>query len=134
MDILLPMFTLVVFTLIIACVLGAVRFIAVQKREIHPRYFKVFEGEVPEYMTRIARNYSNLLELPLLFYVIGVLLISLGVYDSTLVMLAWAYVISRFAHSAIHILYNNPLHRLIMFSISGSILLAMWILTLMKLA
>lgn len=133
MEMIYPMFTLMVFTLIIAIALGGTRMVAVKKRLIHPRYFQVFEGGTPpQHTVRLARNYSNLLEIPLLFYVIAGLIMALNIETPTLVGLAWAYVVSRFAHSYIHIAYNNPLHRLMMFAVSCAFLVAMWVIVLMK--
>ena len=42
-------------------------------------------------------------------------------------VLAWAYVVLRVLHSAIHLTYNNLFHRLPVFAASNVILVALWI-------
>jgi len=41
--------------------------------------------------------------------------------------LAWAFVVLRVIHSIIHVTYNNPMHRFLVFLLSSSIVLVMWI-------
>jgi hypothetical protein len=50
-----------------------------------------------------------------------------GRADAVQVGLAWVFVASRYAHSFIHLSYNNVLHRFAAFAIGLLILLAMWV-------
>jgi hypothetical protein len=74
------------------------------------------------------RNYMNLLELPMLFYVVCVLnyVTSPTVAAATLA-LAWSYVGLRALHSLIHLTYNNVMHRLAPFVASNVVLAALWV-------
>jgi hypothetical protein len=81
----------------------------------------------PEYVQKFGRNFENLLEMPMLFYALGTLTIVLKINDATLVSQSWLFVLLRFAHTAIHITYNNSLHRLVIFVLSMLTLLSMWI-------
>mgnify|MGYP005674111505 FL=1 len=81
----------------------------------------------PAYVQKFGRNFENLLEMPVLFYALGALAIVLKINDATLVSQAWLFVLLRVAHTAIHITYNNSLHRLIIFVLSMLTLLSMWI-------
>jgi hypothetical protein len=74
-----------------------------------------------------ADNYSNLFELPVLFYTAILLTLILMVQDSILVILAWAFVISRYLHSFIHVTYNKVMHRFSVFLFSSFLLLAFWV-------
>ena len=129
MTLIYPMFALVVFTLIIVCFLGGARYIAVQKKQIRAGYFKIYEGGTPpEFLTRISRNYSNLLEMTVLFYAACIAAIALNINSEAMIICAWGYVITRMVHSAYHIFVNVPIIRLMIFSVSCVFLLAQWIM------
>ena len=129
MTLVYPMLTLVIFTLLIVGFLGAARYVAVQRRQVRAGYFKTFEGaRPPEFLVRLSRNYSNLLEMTVLFYAATITAMTLGLATETMVLSAWGYVISRIIHSGYHIFFNIPLYRLIIFSVSCAFLLAQWII------
>ena len=73
------------------------------------------------------RNYMNLLELPLLFYVVCLLLVVTSGASDLAVALAWAYVAMRVVHSLIHLTYNRVIHRLAAFALSNAALVALWL-------
>lgn len=132
MTLIYPMFALMIFTLLIVCILGALRYIAVQRKEVRAGYFKTFEGSrPPELLVRLSNNYNNLLQMTVLFYVVCIIAMVLNIATDNLVLCAWGYVISRFVHSAYHILVNVPLYRLLIFGVSCVFLLAMWIMVLL---
>ena len=128
MDIIYPIFTLVVFTFVISAGVGGSRLLSVRRREINPRYYALMSGDTPpDYVQKLGRNYANLLEMPVLFYLLGALVVVLGINHQMLTSGAWLYVALRFVHSGIHITYNNSIHRLIVFVLSVHCLLAMWL-------
>jgi hypothetical protein len=128
MDIIYPIFTLVMFTFVISAAVGGSRLLSVRRREINPRYYALMSGDTPpDYVQKLGRNYANLLEMPVLFYLLGALVVALGINHQMLTSGAWLYVALRFVHSGIHITYNNSIHRLIVFVLSVLCLLAMWI-------
>jgi hypothetical protein len=51
-----------------------------------------------------------------------------GRVTETILYVAWAYVALRAVHSAIHLSYNNVLHRLVAFALSNVVLVTFWIL------
>lgn len=75
-----------------------------------------------------SENLVNLFELPVLFYVAVLTAYVSGAVSSMLVLLAWLYVGLRFIHSAVHVTYNNVMHRFIAYFLSTLILWAMWAL------
>lgn len=81
----------------------------------------------PEYVQKIERNFANLLEVPILFYLLAGLVITLQINSLLIFNLAWLYVALRLAHTIIHVSYNNVSHRLTLFVLSIVTLLAMWI-------
>ena len=68
----------------------------------------------------------NLLELPLLFYVICVIAYTAQTSSVLLLPLAWSYVSLRLVHSIIHIAYNDVFHRFLAFALSNGVLIALW--------
>jgi hypothetical protein len=90
--------------------------------------FKFGESaNVPAYVSVPNRNLINLLEIPVLFYVVCLTMYVTSHADSAAVLLAWAYVAFRVAHSLVHLTYNNVFHRLAFYGLSNIVLLAMWI-------
>ena len=91
--------------------------------------FKLGESaRVPPDVAVTNRAYMNLLELPVLFYVAGILYFVAGRLDTTALAVAWAYVALRTVHTVIHLTYNNVMHRLVAFALSNFVLMAFWVL------
>ena len=128
MDIIYPVFSLVILTFIIAFASGISRFISVRRKDINPKYYIFMSGDTPpDYVQKLSRNFANLLETPILFYLLAVLIIALQIDSALMVKLAWLYVFFRLVHSVIHISYNHVLHRFTAFLLSMLTLLAMWV-------
>ena len=128
MEIIYPMFALVVLTFIVGFATGISRLISVKNGHVDRRYFKLLSGyDAPDYIVKLGRNFSNLLEVPVLFYALGIILLTLDINNSLMLGLAWAFVGLRIIHSIIHITYNNPIHRFWTFLLSSSIVLFMWV-------
>lgn len=123
-----PMFMLVMLTYVVMLITVRVRLGSVRSGRVPLDYFALMSGhEVPEMVAKTSRHFSNLFEVPVLFYTAGLLYLVLGLSDSLTIYLAWAYVVVRVVHTCIHLGYNNVLHRLIVFSVSNLCVLAMWI-------
>ena len=123
-----PMFMLVMLTYVIMLITVRVRLGSVRSGTVPVNYYALMSGhEVPEMVAKTSRQFSNLFEVPVLFYTAGLLYLVLGLTDSFPVNCAWAYVAARTVHSCIHLGYNNVLHRLIVFGVSNLCVLAMWI-------
>ena len=132
MDIITPVFCLVILTFIMAFATGISRIISVRRKDINPKYYIFMSGDTPpDYVQKLSRNFANLLETPILFYLLVVLVIALEIDSALMVKLAWLYVFFRLVHSAIHISYNQVIHRFIAFLLSMLTLLAMWIQLMM---
>lgn len=78
--------------------------------------------------TAAADNYSNLFELPVLFYVLGILLHVTNVVTLVLLALAWAFVVARVVHSYIHVTHNRVRYRFLSFVAGAFILMVMWLI------
>lgn len=122
-----PVITLVGLTFIIAFLMLRSRFAAVENKQVSIKYFQLNQGNIPEAMQRLSDNYDNLLSTPVLFYLAMVIAYILNVVDTGYVMLAWSYVVLRFAHSYIHTVYNNVIHRMLAFVIGVVVLMSIWL-------
>jgi len=129
MNVIYPMFALIVITFVIGFSMGVSRLISVKRRQVDPQYYKLLSGDTPpEYVTKLTRNFNNLFEVPILFYILCVLSVVLNVSSPLIFVLAWVFVGLRIIHSIIHITYNHPKHRFYVFLTSCLVVLAMWIL------
>jgi hypothetical protein len=131
--ILYPIFALALWTSLVLAQIPIARFRAAFKHEINADDFKYGESSsVPAHVSLPNRNYMNLLEIPVLFYVVCLLIYVTGGASPTMVIVAWAYVALRVLHSAIHLSYNRVIHRLIAFAASNCVLIALWVLAAWK--
>ncbi|MDB5494111.1 MAG: hypothetical protein JWP86_1448 [Phenylobacterium sp.] len=125
----LPMGALAFLTFAVLLNIPFRRFAAGRAGLIKADDFKFGESaRVPGEVSIPNRNMMNLLELPLLFYVAGLMYYVAGKVDGLVLTVAWIYVALRVAHSLIHVTYNNVMHRLIAFATSNVVLLVLWIL------
>jgi hypothetical protein len=124
----LPMCALVALTFAVLLLVPAARFRAAAQGKVNVGDFRYGESErVPGTVLLPNRNLMNLLELPLLFYVVCLALyITLSV-DMLAVALAWLYFALRLVHSLVHLTYNNVFHRLGAFAASTVVLGALWV-------
>jgi hypothetical protein len=126
-QILLPMGALALLTFLVLTLIPIRRFRAGSAGRIVRDDFKFGESKnVPGDVSIPNRAYMNLLELPMLFYVLCLMLFVSDRVDTMFLNLAWLYVALRAIHSLIHVTYNNVYHRLIVFSLSNFALIAMW--------
>lgn len=123
-----PMATLILLNVIVISLMLFFRIKAVRSRKVSPRYFKRNKGgDLPDHLEGLSQNYNNLLELPLLFYIVCLSIIVLKLNIEDFIVYAWLYVVFRYIHSYIHITYNHILHRLFAFSASCIVLIIMWV-------
>ncbi len=131
MDILYPAFAMFALTLFVQVRLGLARRAAVRDRRIDPRFFSAYRGyDEPDDLRVLSRHLDNLYEAPVLFYAILVIAQVSGQAGLLPVLLAWAYVALRFAHSAVHLGANVVMQRFRIFLASLFVLTALWLVVL----
>ena len=124
---LLPLFAQVILTLIVGVIARRRRDRSV-KDGFNWRYFKTFEGEKPpRYVLQADQHLVNLFEAPMLFFVAGILSISLDTVDEYMLLFATFCVTTRVIHAYISLTNNRLLWRARIFILSSLILLIMWI-------
>ena len=124
-----PVGAMALLTFLVLGFIPARRFRAVFAGEVVADDFKFGESaRVPPHVAVANRNFMNLLELPILFYVVCLMYFVAGRADQTALAVAWAFVAVRAVHSAIHLTYNKVIHRLVAYALSNFILAALWVL------
>ena len=124
-----PMGALALLTFLVLILIPIRRFRAGFAGRIVPDDFKFGESQnVPGDVSIPNRAYMNLLEMPVLFYVICLMVFVTARVDQMVLYLAWVYVGLRVLHSLIHLTYNNVYHRLTVFALSNFVVIAMWAL------
>ena len=124
-----PIGTLALLTFSALILIPIRRFRAGALGQVTAEDFKFGESAaVPGHVSIPNRNYMNLLELPMLFYVSSMMFFVTGKVDTIVLTIAWVYVGLRSIHSLIHLTYNKVRHRLIPFAMSNVVLAAYWVL------
>ena len=101
---------------------------ALQNKEVSMKYFKTYNDAPPPEYSRIAeRHYENQFEVPTLFFPVGVMHFALGMANGLTLGLMWLFVVSRMLHTFIHLGSNKVRIRMIFFTISWIMILALWL-------
>ncbi len=92
-------------------------------------YARTRAGQVPpDWLGNIGRNFVNLIEVPVLFYVLVAFHLAGGfAVDATQMALGWAFAASRFAHSLVHMTSNTLGLRFLIHRAGVVILAVMWV-------
>jgi len=122
-----PMFAMLLLTFSVLVRLFRARTKLVDSGEIKPDFFKVYQGSPePEASAKLARHFTNLFEVPVLFYVGCLAAMATQVTSTAILVLAWLYVLARIIHTWIHTGSNNVWPRVYAYGASWIILLSMW--------
>ena len=134
-GILFPAVALVGWTLIVGLLVPYQRFKAFFAGQVTTDDFKLGESSnVPHVVSIPNRNFMNLLEVPVLFYVMCITLYATQTADSVAVALAWSYFAFRAFHSLVHLTYNKVAHRLSLYAASNLALAVLWIRLVIELS
>jgi hypothetical protein len=109
--------------------LGYSRYAAVTRREVPAGYYKTYnldKGRETEKLVKLGQHVENLFEAPPLFYAACVVLFLIQHVTWFTVVVAWAYVACRVAHTVVHVGHNNVMHRFQAYLSSHVCLIALW--------
>src|SRR5688572_25544037 len=126
-EVFFPALAMVALTLIVWVRLYAVRIPEMRRLRIHPQAVATSAQKSARLIdTRAADNFSNLFEVPVLFY-LALILAYLTQQATPLVLaLAWVFVAGRALHSLIQCSYNKVMHRFTVYFISTCVVWALW--------
>jgi hypothetical protein len=123
-----PVSVLALWTLLVLAMTGSRRVRGALSGRVPRNAFRLGESaEVPPDIAVVNRNFMNLLEVPVLFYVVCISLYVTRQVNTAMVTLAWVYVLLRVVHSFIHLTSNRIMQRLMVFAASNFVLLAIWL-------
>ena len=120
-ELLTPVFTLVLWTFVITLIMayGRVKFTKDPQDAAHTKDLK---GMMPAWVERTADNYNHLFEQPVAFYVVALSIALINNVEPLMVQLAWAFVIVRIIHSLVQLTINIVLLRFAIFAIGWLII------------
>lgn len=126
----LPMIAQVMLSGMIWVYMYTTRFKEMKTKRIHPQQVSVNAtgAQLLPDSYRVAENFTNQFELPVLFYVLILSLYITGRVDMLYLALCSAFVLLRFVHSFIHVGYNKVIHRFYVYAVGSIILWLMWLL------
>lgn len=124
-----PMFAMFLLTVIVLAVLFLTRVRSIRQGLVSQAHFLTYStGEKePDRSLALSRNFTNLFEAPILFYVVCVVIMVANLTNPIFLGLAWAYVFMRALHSFIHTGSNNLSWRIFTYMMSWVFLTALWI-------
>ena len=129
------MSVLALWTLTVLAMTGFRRVWAVRQGRVRPGAFRLGEApDVPSDVTVVNRNFMNLLEAPVLFYVVGLAFYVTHRTTPGVLTLAWIYVGLRLLHSLIHLTWTHVVSRLLAFVASNLVLASLWIALIRRVA
>ncbi len=124
-----PAVAMALLTCLVWVRLYAVRIPEMRRRDIRPQNIaQSAQREAAFDDTRASDNFKNLFELPVLFYLALFVAHSSGQVGSTVVLLAWAFVVLRWLHSGIQCTYNRVMHRFTVYALGAVVLWLLWAL------
>jgi len=126
--ILFPAIALVALTFVVWVLLYSRRIRAMRARGVSPEKFKTRATRAPlEEAASASDNFQNLLELPVLFYVLVLALYVTQRVDAVFLALAWGFVALRAVHTFVHVGYNRVMHRFVVYAAGAVLLWAAWL-------
>lgn len=72
----------------------------------------------PEQMLQASRNFTNLFEVPTLFFTVAIFTVITFQVNYFTLICAWIFVLFRFFHSYVHLTSNNVKIRMVYYSLS----------------
>ncbi len=100
---------------------------AVRSKKINIDYFKTYQFEAPEELKVLQNHFSSQFEVPILFMVTCLAVVVLDKSSIFNLALGFLFILSRLAHSYIHLGSNNLKKRALSFVLGFFVILIIWI-------
>lgn len=125
--ILVPVFAQVLLTFVILCIMGWTRSACLRdtKRQMQDVALAT-ATDWDDRSRKCANSYANQFELPVLFYAVCAFAMITRMVDIWMLVLAAGFVVSRYAHAAVHLTSNTVSLRFAFFIVGFVVLVAMW--------
>ncbi|MDB5977284.1 MAG: hypothetical protein JWR07_4044 [Nevskia sp.] len=123
-----PVLAMVALSFLIALSILITRFVDLLSKRKSVAYYEDWDGTGASVaVMRPTRQLTNLFEFPVLFYTVVAMIIAVGLRDSWMPKLCWAYVALRWMHAFIHIFVNRLWIRTPAFMVGQFVLLGIWV-------
>ena len=123
---LLPAFLHVAWVMALGFRMGRARTAAIRAGRARIAEIALDNTRWPDDVRKLANNYDNQFQVPMLFYAVLPLLIVTTLADVVSAVLAWAFLAGRIAHSLVHTGSNTVMRRFSGFVASFLAVAAMW--------
>lgn len=122
-----PVLAMIVLTFVVLLRMFALRVSGIKSRKVDVRYFKTYNmpTQIPPKQVQTERNFTNLFEVPVLFYTVCAFALITRNVDYMMYTLAWSYVALRALHSFIHLTSNKLIPRMSFYGLSWIVLMIM---------
>lgn len=130
-----PCFSLLILSALVLLRMFILRLKAVKDGRVDVKHFKTYsyaENNLPIEMLQASRNFTNLFEVPTLFYMISLFALITQSVDRNLLILAWGYVLARYIHSFVHLTSNKIMPRMLSYMVSWLFLIAMAVIVALR--
>jgi hypothetical protein len=124
--VLAPVFALVALLFFLTGRMASTRVAAIRRGEIKMRDIALGQNAWSDPVQQTSNAYANNLQLPVLFYALVAFAMLTKKADLLFVVMAWLFVLSRYAHAYIHITSNNVPRRFNAFAAGVLVLGLMW--------
>jgi hypothetical protein len=127
-SILYPALAMFLLTAAVFVRMAQVRFGAVGRGEMQAEFYRTYQtGAEPDYMRVVTRNFINLFEVPVLFYVAVILIYVTRQTSPWFLGCAWTYVALRYLHTYVHLGRNDVVLRFRIYLASWVVLTVAWV-------
>ncbi|BBN83411.1 membrane protein [Pseudoalteromonas sp. A25] len=126
--VIISMLLQVFLTFSVMIVMGRRRFAAAREGSLQIHDFKTMQlNHAPEQVLLASRNFENQFEIPVLFYVVCLLAMHLNTTSWFFAICALLFVLSRVAHSVVHLTYNKVRARFRLFLLGCTFIVIQWL-------
>jgi hypothetical protein len=89
-------------------------------------YFKMYKGDVPDYVAVSRQTLKNQFELPIFFYFLTATILAFDKVSQLDIIFAWIFVVSRYLHCYIRLNSNYVPSRAKVFQLGMFVLVVWW--------
>ncbi len=117
----------VALTLIVGLLTLRARVAAARGGKVRLQVVAINNAGWPEAARKLANNFDNQFQVPMLVYAVAALFIATGLADMNAAGLAFAFLAARILHTLEHTRRNRVLTRLVFFLASYAFALCLWV-------
>jgi hypothetical protein len=98
MEFVLPLCVMAFLKIFLTFRLLSLAYSEIKKKNIKLSQFRLYEGDFPDKLWSARYQFQNMFEVPILFYVLCLINMTLKNYNQIDIILAWGFVVFRVLH------------------------------------